>query len=52
MNDTANPILTVLHFKIKTKILKFKILQRIIRTFPAIQWNHQNVILFHETVPL
>jgi hypothetical protein len=36
MNDTANP----------------KILQRIIRMFPAIQWNHQNVILFHETIPL
>jgi hypothetical protein len=39
-------------FKIKAKILKLKTLQRIIRKFPAIQWNRQNVILFHETIPL
>jgi hypothetical protein len=37
---------------LKTKILKFKSLQRIIRKFPAIQWNRQNVILCHETIPL
>jgi hypothetical protein len=30
---------------------KSKILQPIIRKFPAIQWNRQNVILFHETTP-
>jgi hypothetical protein len=34
------------------KILKFKILQQIIRKFPAVQWNRQNVIVFHEAIPL
>jgi hypothetical protein len=33
----------------KTKILKSKILQR---KFPAIQQNHQNSIIHHETIPL
>jgi hypothetical protein len=41
-----------LTIKMKSKFLKFKILQRIIRKFPAIQWNRPNVILFHETIPL
>jgi hypothetical protein len=36
----------------KSKFLTFKILQRIIRKFPAIQWNRPNVILFPETIPL
>jgi hypothetical protein len=36
----------------KTKILKFKILQRVHRRFRAIQQNHQNSILLHETIPL
>jgi hypothetical protein len=47
-NDTADPII----FKLKSKILKFKILQRIIIMFPAILWIRQNVILFHETISL
>jgi hypothetical protein len=37
---------------IVNKILKFKILWRMIRKSPAIQWNRQNDILFHETIPL
>jgi hypothetical protein len=41
-----------LTIKMKSKFFKFKILQRIIRKFPAIQWNRPNVILFHETIPL
>jgi hypothetical protein len=36
----------------KSKFLKFIILQRIIRQFPAIQWNRPNVILFNETIRL
>jgi hypothetical protein len=41
-----------LNFEMKTKMLKFKILQRMHIQFPAIQQNHQNSILFHETIPL
>jgi hypothetical protein len=48
-SEAANTILTT---KMKSKCLKFKILQRIIRKFPAIQWNRPNVILFHKTIPL
>jgi hypothetical protein len=41
------------NFKMKTKFFRFKILQRMHRKFPAIlQQNHQNSILFHETIPL
>jgi hypothetical protein len=36
----------------QTKILKLKILQRMQRKFAAKQQNHQNVLLFHETIPL
>jgi hypothetical protein len=35
----------------KSKILTFEILQLMHRKFPAEQWNRQNVILFHETIP-
>jgi hypothetical protein len=47
-----NPIPCFLHFLIKTKILKFKILRRVHGKFAAIQQNHQNSMLFHETIPL
>jgi hypothetical protein len=50
MNETANPIL--FKFKMKLKILTFKSLQWMHRKFPAKQCNRQNVILFHETIPL
>jgi hypothetical protein len=33
-------------------MLKFKILQQMVRKFPDKQWNRQNTILFHETIPL
>jgi hypothetical protein len=36
----------------KSKILQFKILQRIIRKFPDKQYNRQNSVLLHETIPL
>jgi hypothetical protein len=36
----------------KSIFLKFKVLQRIIRKLPTIQWNRPNVILFHKTIPL
>jgi hypothetical protein len=49
---TKRQTLYCLTVKMKSKFLKFKILQRIIRKFPAIQWNRSNVILFHETIPL
>jgi hypothetical protein len=49
-NEAANTIL--FKHENEIEILKFKILQRIIKKFPAIQWNRPNVILFHETIPL
>jgi hypothetical protein len=49
--ETANLIL--LKFLNETEnILKFKILQRMHRKFPAKPWKRQNVILFYETIPL
>jgi hypothetical protein len=45
-------ILCVLNFKMKMKILKFKILQWMHRKFAAIQQNREKSILFHETIPL
>jgi hypothetical protein len=50
MNELANP--SLFKFKMKTKILKLKILQWIHRKFTAIQKDHQNSILFHEAIPL
>jgi hypothetical protein len=47
----AMPDVYFLNFKIKTKILKFKIIRRIVRKFPTIQYNRPTIVLFHETIP-
>jgi hypothetical protein len=53
MNETAKhvPVLFKILSEI-TKIIKFNIHWWMKRQFPAIQQNRQNVISFHETVPL
>jgi hypothetical protein len=48
----GEPICTFPILKFKRKFLKFKILQRMHRKFPDLHQNHQNSILFHETIPL
>jgi hypothetical protein len=36
----------------KLKILELKMLQRMVRKFPDKQYNPQNSVLFHKTIPL
>jgi hypothetical protein len=49
--EWSGETLYFLNFKLKSNIVKFKILQRMVRKFPGIQRNHQKSILFHETIP-